>query len=43
MAVGSSEKPVHANQTARLHIIISFINYSFEEATDVRVYVENNL
>lgn len=33
MAVGSSEKPVHANQTARLHIIISFINYISDEAT----------
>jgi hypothetical protein len=33
MAAGSSEEPVHADQTARRHIIISFINYIFDDAT----------
>lgn len=32
MAAGSFEKPVHVNQTALRHIIISFINYTFDEA-----------
>jgi hypothetical protein len=44
MAAGSSENPIHVKETALRHIIISFINYTFDEAkmpTDIRIHVEN--